>query len=60
MKGKDRVSQGEKFIEIYKKLCNGEKVKCDICNEGYLVTPYDYKTSHYFECSHCKAKLNID
>ena len=54
------MSWSEKFLEMYEKLRNGEKVQCDICGKGYLVTPYDYKTSHYFECSNCKSKLNIN
>ena len=54
------MSNSGKLLEMVKKLRNGDKVKCDLCNEGYMVTPYDYKTSHYFECSHCKEKLIID
>lgn len=55
-----KISKSEQFIETYNRLRNGEKVKCDACNKGYLVTPYDYRISHYFECSYCKAKLHID
>lgn len=55
-----KIKTKDNFIEIYNKLRNGEKVECEVCQKGYLVTPYDYKTSHYFECSHCKAMLNID
>lgn len=54
------MKEAKNFLEIYKRLRNGESVQCDICNKGHLVTPYDYKTSHYFECSHCKTKLIME
>ena len=50
-----------KLIKVdWKKLRNSEIVKCPQCKEGYLVTPYVPKTSHFFECNKCGMKINCD
>lgn len=50
-----------KLIKIdWKKLRNGENVKCPQCKEGFLKTPYNPKTSHFFEWDKCGMKINCD
>lgn len=44
----------------WKKLRNGEIVMCPQCKEGVLISPYDNKTSHFFECDKCGMKINCD
>lgn len=44
----------------WEKLRNGETVMCPQCKEGVLTSPYDYKTSHFFECDKCGLKINCD
>lgn len=48
--------------EMMRKLRQGEKVECPECHKGFIVTPYDPKKSHYFECdnSECNYTINID
>ena len=54
------MSQGSDFLEELKKLRKGEQVVCSVCHEGHLVTKHDPKTSHFFYCDKCGAKLNIN
>ena len=49
-----------KFNEMLKKLRNGEKVTCPLCNKGTMVPTGNHKTTRGFECSSCKKKLNIN
>lgn len=44
----------------WEKLRAGEKVICPECKKGYLVTQYDPKLSHSFECNNCGMKINKD
>ena len=44
----------------WEKLRNGENVACPQCKDGHLVTPYDPKTSHFFQCDKCGMKINCD
>jgi hypothetical protein len=51
----------EEFAEIYKRLRNGEDVKCQLCNNGMLIpVGADCNNTNCFECSHCKEKLIFD
>lgn len=44
----------------WKKLRAGEKVKCPECEKGVITTNSDPKISHFFKCTHCNLKINID
>ncbi|WP_297430330.1 hypothetical protein [Clostridium sp.] len=44
----------------WKRLREGKDVKCPICKEGILITPYDPKTSKFFMCNKCGMKINMD
>lgn len=44
----------------FKKLRNGEEVKCPECKKGILRTDYNPKTSHYFKCDVCGMQINFD
>ncbi len=44
----------------FKKLRNGEKVKCPECKEGMFHTEHDPKTSHHFKCDKCGSSINFD
>lgn len=45
----------------FKKLKNGEEVKCPECKEGVLRTEsQDPKTAHHFECDKCGMAINYD
>lgn len=48
------------FNEMVKKLRDGEKVTCPLCKKGVMISTGDHKTTHGFQCSHCKKRLNID
>ncbi len=49
-----------KFNEMMKKLRNGEEILCPVCGKGHLKSIGDCTTTHCFECSECKKKLNIN
>ncbi len=42
-------------LDKYKRLINGEQVKCSICNEGYFKPMYnvDVKICTHFKCDKC-------
>ena len=44
----------------FKKLRNGEKVKCPECKEGIFCTNRDSKASHHFKCNKCGTSINFD
>ena len=41
--------------QLVKKLRSGEKVKCPVCEQGYVVP-----VTNGYACEHCKTKLNED
>ena len=46
--------------EMMQKLRNGQEVLCPQCHEGKIETPYDPKTSKFFECSNNKCDFTIN
>lgn len=43
-----------------KDLADHKKVLCPECEKGYIVTPYDPLKSHFFHCTNCKFKVNLN
>ena len=41
--------------DLYKKVSNGEEVKCPVCEQGNIVP-----IINGYACEHCKTKLNHD
>ena len=44
----------------FKKLRNGEQVKCPECKDGILKTKQDPKITHHFRCDKCGMRINFD
>lgn len=50
--------QGKRIIE---RLREGEKIRCELCKEGYFTTvAKDISKSHGFSCSKCNSMINDD
>lgn len=46
---------------IIERLREGERIKCEFCKKGYLVTYVeDISKSHGFCCEECGAMINED
>ena len=56
-----KISDMRKPPIDFRKLRNGEEVKCPECKEGIFRTEcHDPKTAHYFECDKCGLMINYD
>lgn len=50
----------EEIGKMLRELREEKKVHCPECREGIIKTPYDPKTSTYFECTKCNFKINME
>lgn len=50
----------KEFREMVQRIRKGENVICPSCKKGVFETKGDYRTSPGFQCTHCKARININ
>ena len=45
---------------MIKALRDGKEVICPECKTGKIITPYNPKTSTYFNCTTCNFKIHME